>query len=279
MMQKSVLSGLINDHFEPGIQPVGILDARLLKLPTASHQHRHGHHQIVVGVRGEADLNVDGTGAHLDTWRACLVPTQARHDYSGDLQNHVLVINLDPFIPSLTSPEHADYEKLAPLFERPRTFVLDNKLQSLVQFVAGEFDRAPENQAMKRHLGASILHCMAERLNDDRIVRANRHAISPETLRRYIMENLQRKITVSDMAGVACMSVSRFHEMFHDITGITPHQFLLQTRLDQAVQLLSGTTLTISEVSFRTGFSSQSALTNAFRKYKGTTPSRLRSAA
>lgn len=232
----------------------------------------------MVGVRGEADLSVDGTGSHLDTWRACLVPTQARHDYCGDLQNHVLVINLDPFVPSLSSPDHADYEKLAPLFERPKTLLLDNKLQNLVQFVAGEFDRSPANEGMKRHLGASILHCMAERLNDDRYVRHNRNAISPDTLRRYIMENLQRKITVSDLAGVACLSVSRFHEMFRDVTGTTPHQFLLQTRLDQAIQLLAGTTLTISEVSFRTGFSSQSALTNALTKHKGTTPSRLRSA-
>jgi AraC-like DNA-binding protein len=255
-----------------------MLDARLLKLPTASHQHRHEHHQIVVGVRGEADLSIDGTGAHLDTWRACLVPTEARHDFCGDLQNHVLVINLDPFIPPLATPEHADYERLAPLFERPRTFVLDNRLQGLVQFAAGEFDRSPDNEGMKRHLGAGILHCMAERVNEDRAFRANRHVINPDMLRRYIMENLQRKITVNDLAGIACLSVSRFHEMFREVTGITPHRFLIQTRLDQAVQLLSGTSLSISEVSFRTGFSSQSALTNALRKHKGITPARVRAA-
>lgn len=254
-----------------------MLDARLLKLPTASHQHRHEHHQVVVGVRGEADLNVDGTGAHLDTWRACLVPTQARHDYCGDRQNHVLVIDLDPFVPALQSPDHADYEKLAPLFEKPRTLRLDSKLQNMVQFVAGEFDRSPDNDGLKRHLAASILHCMAERINEHRDPLPGRHAISPDTLRRYIMENLQRKITVSDLAGVACLSVSRFHQMFRDVTGVTPHQFLLQTRLEQAAQLLSATTLSISEVSFRTGFSSQSALTNALRKHKGITPARLRS--
>ncbi len=107
-------------------------------------------------------------------------------------------------------------------------------------------------------------------------MRQNRHAISPDTIRRYIMENIQRKITVSDLAGVACLSVSRFHEMFRNVTGITPHQFLLQTRLDQAVQFLTMTSLSVSEISYRTGFSSQSALTNALRKHKGTTPSRLR---
>jgi len=253
-----------------------MLSARLLKLPTASHQHRHEHHQIVVGVRGEADLSIDGTGSHLDTWRACLVPTEARHDYCGDNQNHVLVINLDPYMPSLNSPSHGEYDRLAPLFERPRTLDMDNKLQGLVQFAAGEFDRSSGNEALKQHLAASILHCMAERLNDRRATPANRQLIRPDTIRRYIMENLHNRISVSDLAGVACMSVSRFHELFRDVTGITPHQFLLQVRLDQAAQLLVSTGLSVSEVSYRTGFSSQSALTNALRKHKGTTPTRLR---
>lgn len=253
-----------------------MLDARLLKLPIASHQHRHEHHQIVVGVQGEADLSVDGTGSHLDTWKACLVPTEARHDYRGDNQNHVLVINLDPYTPAINTPEHGEYERLAPLFERPRTLDMDNSLQGLVQFAAAEFDRAPQNEGMKRHLAASILHCMAERLNDSRKIITNRHSVSPDTIRRYIMENLHRKITVQDLAGVACLSVSRFHDLFRDITGVTPHQFLLQTRLDQAAQLLLVTSLSISEVSYRTGFSSQSALTNALKKHKGTTPAKLR---
>ncbi|MBW0146653.1 AraC family transcriptional regulator [Marinobacter arenosus] len=253
-----------------------MLDARLLKLPIASHQHRHEHHQIVVGVQGEAELSVDGTGSHLDTWKACLVPTEARHDYCGDNQNHVLVINLDPYVPAINTPAHADYERLAPLFERPRTLGMDNKLQGLVQFAAGEFDRSPSNDGMKRHLAASILHCMAERLNASRTVATNRQAVRPDTVRRYIMENLHRKITVQDLAGVACLSVSRFYEMFREVTGVTPHQFLLQTRLDQAAQLLMSTSLSVSEVSYRTGFSSHSALTNALRKHKGTTPTKLR---
>jgi AraC-like DNA-binding protein len=90
------------------------------------------------------------------------------------------------------------------------------------------------------------------------------------------MDNLHRKVTVQDLASEACLSVSRFHDLFREMTGVTPHQFLLQIRLDQAVHLLVSTSLAISEVSYRTGFSSQSALTNALRKSKGVTPARLR---
>ncbi|EMP55763.1 AraC-type DNA-binding domain-containing protein [Marinobacter santoriniensis NKSG1] len=256
-----------------------MLDARLQKLPIASHQHRHEHHQIVVGVQGEAELSVDGNGSHLDTWKACLVPTEAPHDYCGDNQNHVMVINLDPYIPALNSPAHADYDRLAPLFEKTRTLDMDSRLQGLVQFAAGEFGRSPENDAMRRHLAASILHCMADRMADRRARLPARYSVNPDLVRRYILRNLHRKITVEDMAREACLSVSRFHEVFREGTGITPHQFLLKTRLDKATQLLTSTALSIAEISYRTGFSSQSALTNALRKHNGTTPSRLQSGA
>lgn len=257
-----------------------MLNASLLKLPEASHQHRHEYHQLVIGVRGEAELCVNGRGSVLDTWSACLVPTEVRHDYRGDHQNHVLVINLDPYIPALSSPEHADYDNLAVLFERPRTLSLDSKLQGMVQFCAGEFDRAPDNEGLRRHLSAGILHCLAERVNDVPTPPAStRYGLSPDTIKRYVMENLHRKISVQDMANVACLSVSRFHEIFRNLTGVSPHQFLIQIRLEQAIQLLSGSQLSVSEISYRTGFSSQSALTNALRKHRGVVPSSLRSSA
>ncbi|MEX0603465.1 MAG: AraC family transcriptional regulator [Marinobacter sp.] len=257
-----------------------MLNARLIKLPESACQHRHEHHQLVIGVGGEAELSVDGVGSKLDTWNACLVPTDTQHDYCGNERNHVLVIDLDPYLPALNNPAHSDYERLAPLFERTRNLGMDNRLQGLVQLCAGEFSRAPDNEAMHRHLATGILHCMSER-----IVRttfgttkslASRSGLSPDTVRRYVMENLHKKITVQDLARVACLSVSRFHETFRATTGITPHQFLLQIRLEQAIQLLSETSLAISEVSFRTGFSSQGALTNALQKHRGTTPSALR---
>tara|TARA_Y100001001_G_scaffold14620_1_gene12962 strand:+ start:4016 stop:4795 length:780 start_codon:yes stop_codon:yes gene_type:complete len=252
-----------------------MVNAKLLKLPTAAHQHWHEHHQIVIGVRGEAELSVDGAGAYLDTWRAYLVPTEARHDYRGNDKNHVLVINLDPLAPAVNSPAHADYERMMRVFEKPRTLQMDSRLHGLVQFAAVEFDRAPNHVTLQQHLASSILYCMADRITDGQSFTSNRNAISPDAIRRFILRNLHKKITVEDMAGEVCLSVSRFHEVFRDLAGITPHQFLLQTRLDQAAHLLATTTLTVSEISYRTGFSSQSALTNALRKYKGTTPSRL----
>ena len=74
---------------------------------------------------------------------------------------------------------------------------------------------------------------------------------------------------------VVITELDLFHEVFREVVGTTPHQFLLQARLNQAINLLASTSLSVSEISYRVGFSSQSALTNALRKHKGTTPTRL----
>lgn len=252
-----------------------MLDARLMELPTTSHQHCHGHHQIVVGVKGEAVVSVEGRGSQLNTWKACLVPTGAWHDYCGDQQNHVLVINLNPASPMTSSPSHADYEQMMRVFEKPRTIHMDSQMQGMVQFAANEFDRAPENVTLHGHLAASILYCMADRIVDRSVHHPSRHSLNLDAIQRYIIANLHRKISVKELADEACLGVSRFYEVFRDVAGITPHQFLLQIRLDQAVNLLASTSLSVSEISYRSGFSSQSALTNSLRKHKGITPAKL----
>jgi AraC-like DNA-binding protein len=144
----------------------------------------------------------------------------------------------------------------------------------MVELCAGEFDLAPDNRAVHRHPANDS---RAAGLQGCRAARGSRTNFTAESIRRYVLENLHRKIRVDDLAGVACLSVSRFHDMFRTMTGTTPHQYLLGIRIEQALKLINGTALTVAEISDRTGFSSQAALTNVLKKHRGTTPSALRS--
>ena len=80
-----------------------------------------------------------------------------------------------------------------------------------------------------------------------------------------------------ELAQVACLSPSHFHAQFKDSVGFTPHQYLLKARLDRAARLLRETPLPLVRIAEECGFSSQSALTTAMRRYLGLTPKRLRS--
>ena len=101
-------------------------------------------------------------------------------------------------------------------------------------------------------------------------------AVSLKKKDAYIVEHLARRITVIELAQVACLSPSHFHAQFKDSVGLTPHQYLLKTRLDHAARLLRESPLPLVRIAEECGFSSQSALTTAMRRYLGLTPKRLR---
>jgi AraC family transcriptional regulator len=54
--------------------------------------------------------------------------------------------------------------------------------------------------------------------------------------------------------------------------GISPHQYLLQQRVERAKQLLKQRNLSIVDIAFQCGFNSQSHFTRCFRKWTGITP-------
>ncbi len=97
-----------------------------------------------------------------------------------------------------------------------------------------------------------------------------------QRLDAHIQDNLARRITVAELAQVACLSPSHFHVQFKDSVGLTPHQYLLKSRLDRAARLLRESPLPLVRIAEECGFSSQSALTTATRRYLGLTPRKLR---
>ncbi len=78
--------------------------------------------------------------------------------------------------------------------------------------------------------------------------------------------------TVNALADIAHLEVSYFIKKFKKETGMTPYQFINNLRLDQAYADLSQK-MSIAEVAFKYGFSSESSFSNAFKKKFGVRPS------
>lgn len=254
-----------------------MLSARLQTLPEFTHQHSHDHHQAVIGIYGRSEVKVDGREGRLDTWRACLVPADIPHEFCGGLENQVLVINMDSWHPQPGEPHYQDFLAVSRLFCRPVVIGLDTHLQQLVQVSATEIRRSSADLGIRDHLAAAILLALSDRLaKGAETVPLRRAGLDPERLRQFVLANLNQRITVEDLAAQAYLSPSRFHELFRKTMATSPYRFLLNTRLDQACQLLRTTSLSVADISARTGFSSQSAFTTALRKHRGHTPTQLR---
>jgi len=95
----------------------------------------------------------------------------------------------------------------------------------------------------------------------------------------YIQANLAEDNSLQALADLAQVSPFHFCRSFKQSTGLSPHRYILQLRIEEAQRLLKRTTLAISDVANRLGFSDQSHFTMVFRKFVGTTPARWRAEA
>ena len=249
-----------------------MLNARLIRLDDQAHEHTHDHHQLVLSLAGRAEFEVNGRGGEVCRMRACLVPGDADHQFAGMGDNRMLIIDLDE--QGLSSD---DLQLLTGLFEKPRYPQLDADFQNLLSYAGAELQRYGADPLLARALGGVLLRALHLRLFGEQHVRAV-GSLNVERLDRYIAEHLARRISVAELAQVACLSPSHFHAQFKDCVDLTPHQYLLQTRLDHAARLLRESTLPLILIAEECGFSSQSALTTAMHRYLGLTPKRLRAA-
>jgi AraC family transcriptional regulator len=74
------------------------------------------------------------------------------------------------------------------------------------------------------------------------------------------------------------MSATHFGHLFKRTTGQTPHQYVITCQIARAKQLLTETTLSISDLGSIVGFMDQSYFTALFRKQVGMTPKAYRDA-
>ena len=92
----------------------------------------------------------------------------------------------------------------------------------------------------------------------------------------YIQDHLTDKLTVEEIAANAGYSPSYFSRMFAEETGLSPYQFVLKSRLDQAQQQLKTTRLTVQEIAFQCGFNSAANFCYTFRRMMGVSPHEFR---
>jgi AraC family transcriptional regulator len=97
-------------------------------------------------------------------------------------------------------------------------------------------------------------------------------------VRELLEERLAEPIPLAEMAALAGLSVSQFSRQFKARTGLAPHQYLVQMRVDTACRMLQGATVPIAEVAVRCGFSHQEHLTRVIRAHLKTTPAAIRRA-
>jgi len=97
-----------------------------------------------------------------------------------------------------------------------------------------------------------------------------------ERIHALVHDRLGEPLGVPEMAAAANLSLFHFMRTFKRTRGQTPHQYLTMCRINRARELLRGGQISLAEIAYQTGFSSQSHMTTRFQRALGVTPGMLR---
>ena len=101
--------------------------------------------------------------------------------------------------------------------------------------------------------------------------KSNNHKIIEQTL-EYINQNLTADLTLESLANAASFNPIYFHKLFKSSTGRTLHEYVEGQRIQKAIHLLISTDMTLTQIAYECGFSSQSYFSYAFKRRTGASP-------
>lgn len=94
----------------------------------------------------------------------------------------------------------------------------------------------------------------------------------------HLSDEEEGRVALRVVARDVAMSYFHFSRAFKQAMGMTATNYIAERRIERAKKMLKETELPISEIALRSGFSSQSHFTTAFRRVAGATPKAFRTA-
>lgn len=92
----------------------------------------------------------------------------------------------------------------------------------------------------------------------------------------YINNNLNKSISLVELASVSYFSPYHFHRIFKAITGESVNDFTNRVRIEKSIKLLKHSKKTISDIAYECGYSSPSTYSRAFKQYFEVSPTFFR---
>ncbi|MDM0026810.1 AraC family transcriptional regulator [Variovorax saccharolyticus] len=206
--------------------------------------HSHAHFQVLVGLDGVLELEVEGRGRRIAAGDGWVVTPGDRHDFESRTGSRCLVLDTAQALWA----QCAGRSPLAPLS------------LSLARHLALCLEQPAPPQAALHHAPDLLLEAWGPAVPN-----ARGRAIDWPGLADWARARWHLPLCVADLAAFACLSPSQFAQRCRDEQGMSAMHWLRGQRLLHARQLRQRG-LSVAEAARRSGYRSPSALTAALRR-------------
>ncbi len=271
-------SGWENIHVELHHQP---------KFEIAEHQHTM--HVIACGLPDPPDDDVAASG---ERWLAgkreterrqlgdiAIIPAGTDHRCNWNTTARFGILAIEPTLLQNIGRDwlNPDRIELIPRFMSER----DDLIQGIFSTLRSELTTGGigSNLLIDSLKTALAIHLLRNYCTTSAKLSGHNHGLSAAKLKlvtEYIHDHLDSDLKLIDLSKILNISPYHFLRLFKHSVNVTPHQYILQQRIDRAKYLLQSTCLDLDEIALRVGFCDRSHLNRCFKNSTGQTPSQWR---
>ena len=173
--------------------------------------------------------------------------------------------------------DDANAPRISDLNFTPGIGVMDPVVGKLTRLLLPAFDNPDQvSQLFADHislaLGTHIAQVYGGMRNVGAPPRGGLATWQERRAKEVMSTNLQGDVSTADVANECALSVGHFARAFRRSTGLSPHQWLLRRRIDEADGLLRDCGLSLAEIARACGFADQSHFTKAYARLRGISP-------
>ena len=218
----------------------------------------------------------------LEAGLVSIHPSDTPVRWAWDTRLSFTMMSLEPEYLNKVARESFDFD---PAQVRLKT--VEGKHDPVITSIAGALMReVMSGDAGSRLYAESLANLLAVHLlrnytDHPELIEAEKVSVAPRSVvqaMKYIHENYSGDVSLADIAGAAHLSSYHLTRVFKKATGVSPHQYLVQVRVNSARSLLTAGAgdRSLAEIAAAVGFYDQSHLTRHFKRMFGITPKQLR---
>lgn len=225
-------------------------------------------------IKGKGWVSLDGKITNVKTNQYFIIPANKPHSYASNKTEPWSIYwvhytgDSAPFLSNHNNDVHTITPSSIDRIEE-RIQLFNEILQNLE--MGYSLDNINYANICLRYFLASFLY-----LSQFRQIRKSDDKDFVDLSINYMKTNLNKKITLDDLAKEAKLSLSHYSLKFKRKTGKSPLEYLIELKVQKACQLLDHTPLLINEISLKIGYDDPYYFSRIFKKIMNLSPSEYR---